>query len=179
VIIAVVLLVVIVGGLLVGLGFAGTGPLKSLKSGGGSNGGTTLVTYTSPDNTFSVGYPTGWQTKSATSGMGVEFTGPSQQIFEVLNFGANSALSPDDAVSIFCMAIGTKTAGPSSATISNQQWTREECETSSGTIVHTLTEAVTYKGQLFQIVYASLKESFASNQSQFFTPMEQSFKFLS
>lgn len=150
---------------------------KGGSSGPGGNSGVSLTTYTSSDGTFSVGYPNGWQKKAATDGTGVEFVGPAdQEAFEVVNLGT-SPIGPAELVSAACSA-GTQATGPTSVTISGQQWSREECNSAGSAPAHLVAEAVTHNGQAFLIVYGSAQANFASDQSTYYTAMEQSFQFL-
>ncbi len=183
VIIAVVLLVVIIGGV---IGF-----LLLKKGGSGSSSTIPLTTYTSPDNTFSIGYPTGWQQKTPSSdeGSGVEFIGPASQEFIITDLGSvadlGGSLTPALLDSAFCQggagsgggAGGAPTA-PQMVNIGGQNWTEEECDNSTGEI-HAAVETVFYKNQAYLIAYASPKASFGNDRSQFYSAMEQSFKFLS
>jgi hypothetical protein len=62
-------------------------------------------------------------------------------------------------------------------TVDGQQWTREECD-SPALGLHAIVETVVYKGKLYLLSYTSSADTFSRNRSQFFTPMEQSFTFL-
>lgn len=142
---------------------------------GGSSGGS-LKTYTSPDGKFSIGYPDSWQVSSDQNG--VEFTGPAnREDFKVSTYNDNG-LSPADTINGLCNIPGAAslTTNISSVTIGGQQWSRAECEFSN-TNLHQMIEAITYQGSDFVIRYESLDSAFASDQSTYYLPMQQSFKF--
>jgi hypothetical protein len=99
-------------------------------------------------------------------------------MFTAVNQGPQSgdALSADDA---FCASFSlTGSPGPhKTITLSGQQWTQETCDTLGG-ISRAVIEGVLYKGNLYIILYVDSPDSFASDQSNYFRPMEQSFTFL-
>ncbi|GEM_PF-805190 len=140
--------------------------------------------FTNTTMTFSIDYPVDWSEVKAPSGTGdgTEFLGTANQIFIVTDIGASSA-DPTILDDAFCEGangnggFGGKPTAPKQVMIDGQSWTQEECtNTSNGE--HAAVETVIYKGHVYLIAYASLIASFASNRSQYFTPMEQTFKFL-
>ncbi len=172
------LLVVIIGGV---IGFI-------LLKKGGSNG-PTLTTYTSSDNTFSVGYPTGWQTKQPPTdvGNGIEFVGTAGQMVIVAHVGSAGDVGSEATALFdagFCNGngqgggFGGAPTSPQAVSIGGQNWTQEECDNSTGD-KHAAVESVVYKGEFYFIAYESSKANFASDRSQYFGAIEQSFKFLS
>lgn len=145
---------------------------------GGSSSGGSLKTYTSQDGKFSIGYPDSWQASSDQGG--VDFTGPANhEDFKVSKYSDNGQ-SPSDIINQLCSIPGAAslTTNISSVTIGGQQWNRAECEFSNTTI-HQMIEAISYQGSDFVITYESLDAAFASDQSSYYLPMQQSFKFLS
>lgn len=190
-IVVILIAVLIIGGLgsVAALGFAGKGPLKSLGSTPTPAATATpkatatpsippgFQAFTSSDNTFSLAYPGDWQKSDATQGTGGQFIGPQQQLFLVAR--QDGALSPTDFDNGFCGSSGFGGTGstPKNVTIGGQGWTQEECDNSDGS-GHAVVESVVYKGGFYYIAYVSDAASFAQNQTSFFTPMEQTFKFL-
>jgi len=188
------ILVLLGGGLLVA-GIIGKGPLASLNGQPAGTGAaqtpaasptpTATPTPSAPPgfrvfinatNTFSIDYPSNWQEAKASAGSGAQFEGPEPQVFIVSDAGASGgdpALFDKD----FCDGFGGKPTAPKQVSIAGQQWTEEECNSSSGT-AHAAVEATFYTGHLYVIAYACYKATFAANRNQYFTPMEQSFKFL-
>lgn len=183
--IVVVLLVLIIGGIL---------GVVLLRKGSNTPGTTGTSATATPKATatqavpsgfqkfsnsdFSVVYPQAWTAKA--SGTGEQFTSASGQIFEVdVNQGTgsanNAAAAFDDT---YCSIIGNVTAGPTTVTIGGEQWTQEECQDKDGTLA-SVVEAVAHNGNLFSIAYLSLLDTFQTDKTQFYQPMEQSFKFLS
>src|SRR5579885_1261633 len=137
--------------------------------------------YISPDRTFSIIHPTTWKPGATSLGSdGAEFDSPAgpSQMFTAVNQGPQSgdALSADDA---FCASFSlTGSPGPhKTITLSGQQWMQETCDTLGG-ISHAVIEGVMYKGNLYIILYVDFPNSFKSDQTAYFTPMEQSFSFL-
>jgi hypothetical protein len=133
--------------------------------------------FTSPDNSFSIDYPSSWTNDSSTEGTGAQFTGPAGQVFIVTNGGAGQG-DPATNDAAFCQGVGGPASAPTQITIGGQQWTQEECDNSSGT-VHAVVDSVTYKGDLYLMAYASPKVTFPADKTQYYSPMEQSFRFLS
>jgi hypothetical protein len=133
--------------------------------------------FTSPDNTFSIVYPSDWTKDSSSEGTGAQFVGTAGQIFIVTNGGAGQG-DPATNDAAFCGALGGPPSAPKQVTISGQQWTQEECDNSSGT-QHAAVDSVSYKGNLYLIAYASPKATYASDNTKYYQPMEQSFQFLS
>ena len=183
IIIVIVLLVIIIGGV---LAFVFLGGKKNTGNTPGSSATNTpaatatqavpsgFKTFSNAD--FSVIYPQDWKTKTTSSGAGEQFSSTTGQVFEVdITKGASDAAAFDTA---YCGAIGKVTAGPTAVTIGGAQWTREECEDKAGSF-HTVVESVTHNSNLFSIAYLSLAPTYAVDKSQFYQPMEQSFKFLS
>lgn len=179
--IVVVLLVLIVGGIL-GVVLLKKGP-NTPGTTGTSATATPKATATQAvpsgfkqfSNTdFSVIYPQDWTAKSSSNGE--QFTSASGQIFEVdITSGGSDASVFDDA---YCGVIGKVTAGPTTVTIGGEQWTQEECQDQDGTL-DSVVEAVAHNGNLFSIAYLSLIDTIQTDKTQFYQPMEQSFKFLS
>jgi hypothetical protein len=200
-IMAALVLIVVLGGSLVALGANGKGPLAGL---GGQPTPTAQASptatptptatstpsappgykrYTNVANTFSIDYPVGWQETKFSEGDGAQFEGPLIQIVIVTDFGALGGGDPKVFDDAFCEGsngsggFGGKPTSPVQVTIGGQSWTQEECDNSDHTL-HAAVEAVIYNGHLYVLAYTSAKPAFSLNKSQYFAPMEQSFKFL-
>jgi hypothetical protein len=202
-IVGILIAVLIVGGLgsLAALGFAGKGPLKSLgatPTPAATATATATATpaatptpnipagfqqFTSDDNAFTIAYPSDWQQSAAPSGSGAQFTSSTGQVFFAFDSADTGGSSPADLDSAFCQGtngdggFGGTPSAPTAVTIGGQSWTQEECDNSSGTL-HAVAEAISYKGKIFFIAYASSKATFDQDKTQFYQPMEQSFQFL-
>ncbi len=136
--------------------------------------------YTHSDHSFRIIYPKDWQAKPATtvSGSGEQFTGPADQVVQVVNGGNGQPEDVGSSIDAFCVTFSFGPASPhTSITLAGQQWTREECDNPLG--LHAIAEATLYKGHLYLISFASPSDSFNSNRAKYFTPMEQGFAFLS
>jgi hypothetical protein len=133
--------------------------------------------FTSPDHTFCLVYPTGWQVANPLKGTGAAFSGPAHQVFTVANIGAFSGTPTDYDVG-FCDNLVGRVSQITSVTLDGQVWTQAHCAFDVGT-GRAIVESVIYKGNLYHLDYGSSAASFLSNQSQTFTPMEQRFRFLS
>jgi hypothetical protein len=187
VIISVIVLVVLVGGAVGAIALLGKKSNATNQTSGTPTATSIPPTPTQPavpagftqysGADFSIDYPSDWEKSSSSGDSGVTFTGPAAQIFEVINFGS-SPLSPAETDSAFCMGVGKQTAGPTAVTINGQQWTREECQDTGGEL-QAVVESVKHNGKIYLITYLSTAAEFSANQSQFFTPMEQTFTFLS
>jgi hypothetical protein len=173
VLIAAVLLVVLVG-TVVGVIVLRKNPTTSAPTCAALSGYTI---FTSPDHTFCLTYPTGWQVTGALQGTGAQFSGPAHQLFTVSNIGSFSG-TPADYDMRFCTNLDGTSSPTSTLTLSGQAWTQARCTINAGT-GRGIVEATVYKGNLYHMDYGSPTASFLSNRSQFFTSIEQSFRFLS
>ncbi len=186
--ISVIVLVALVGGTLLTLGLTKSGPFAPPSANHQTTPTPTPTTPTIPagfklftnrDKSFSIIYPQSWSHKNALSpnGTGEEFDGPSNQIVQALNGGKNDPSNTGSNDDAFCVVYGAITNPHTTVTIAGQKWTREECD-SFGGVSHAVVESVVYKGNLYLLSYASDKGTFNSDRAKYFTPMEQSFKFL-
>ncbi len=138
--------------------------------------------YTSPDKSFSIAYPPGWQVKEAAGGTGAEFDGPAHQVVIVTDIGSQTD-DPALIDSSFCQGtdgssgMGGAPGAAKTVSVGGQNWTQEECNNSDKS-AHAAVETVTYQGGSYLLTYASPSSAFASNRSTFFSPMEGSFQFL-
>lgn len=132
--------------------------------------------FTSPDHTFCLDYPTGWQVMNPSRGSGAQFSGPAHQVFTAANLGAYSGTAAgfDRAV---CLNLGGIAGLPITLTLAGQTWTQRLCFLDADHY-RTIIESSVYQGKLYHMDYGSATLTFLSNRSQFFTPMEQSFRFL-
>ena len=181
--IVVVLLILIIGGI---LAVALLGGKKNNNN--TSNNSPTSVPATATQSVpngfksfsnsdFSLIYPQDWTpATSSSSDNGETFTSATGQEFEVdVSQGESDPKAFDD---IFCSVIGSVTAGPTTVSIAGEQWTQEECEDQDGTL-HAVIEAVVHNGNLFSITYFSLGDTYPTDKTQFYQPMEKSFQFKS
>lgn len=142
---------------------------------------TSFTVYTSPDHKYQISYPTGWQPQVADGNPGkVSITGPDNQTFEVSDNAAIPGSSPATYVNGYCNAIGTTpvTVQTTTVTIAGQTWTQGDCDAGTNSSNSLIVEVVTYKGAVYQIDYGSSTANFQADADAFYTPMEQSFKFL-
>jgi serine/threonine protein kinase len=186
---SVVALVVVLGGVLLALGLTKTGPFAPSANHQATPTPTTpaipagFKLYTNKGQNFSIIYPGGWSVQPATTvnGSGEQFNGPANQVVQATHGGAAQASDLGSAVDAFCITFSfspTGTNGHTTVTVAGQQWTREECDNPTLSL-HAIVEAIAYKGSLYLLSYASPAGAFNSNRSKYFTPMEQSFTFLS
>lgn len=155
---------------------AGVTPTNTSSSG--------LTIYTSPDNTYKISYPTGWQVQTASGEPGgVGFSGTSGQFFEVKETAATSGFDPAQYVTDYCQSInvgqniGQTTGSP--VVLGGQTWFKAECGADAQPTTVVIVEVVTYKGALYQIDYSSSAAAFQADFNTYYGPMEQSFQFLS
>jgi hypothetical protein len=186
---SVIALVVVLGGILLTLGLTRTGPFAP---GSANHQATPTPTtaaipagfklYTNKDHSFSIVYPGGWDAQPAVTvnGSGEQFSGPASQTVQVVHGAAAQASDVGTSVDAFCTTFSfiPASGNHTTTTLAGQQWTREECDNPALSI-HAIVEAVAYKGTLYLLSYASPTGAFNSNRSRYFTPMEQSFTFLS
>jgi tetratricopeptide (TPR) repeat protein len=137
-------------------------------------------TFTSSDNSFRLVYPGEWQLQADLDGTGATFTSPDKQhVFTVR--ATNPGTAPADPAAVVvaaCSKAGGVLSSLRTVWISGQPWKQMNCDASGGSS-HLAAQAVLYQGKVFFMSYASPKGSFESTARQFFTPMEQSFQFLS
>ncbi len=184
---SVIALVVVLGGILLTLGLTKSGPFAPGSANHQATPTPTTATipagfklYTNKDHSFSIIYPGSWSAQPAVTvnGSGEQFTGPANQTVQVVHGGATQSSDVGSSVDAFCLTFSLSTNSHTTATIAGQQWTREECDNPALSI-HAIVEAIAYQGSLYLLSYASPSGAFNSNRSQYFTPMEQSFQFLS
>ena len=183
-VISAVVLVVLVGGILLTLGLTKTGPFAPSSANNRTTPTTSTVPagfklFTNQDKTFSIIYPEKWSVKDpiSISGVGKEFDGPANQVLQVSNGGSSQSSETGTSDDAFCLVFGATTNAHTTVTIDGQTWTREECD-SYASISHAIVETVVYKGNLYLLSYAAPKDTFNSDRTRYFTPMEESFTFL-
>lgn len=127
---------------------------------------------------FSVAYPGDWTAKASSSGDGEQFTGPTSQVFQI-DINQDTPAGQESAFNAaFCQVLNSKGKGtPTTVTIGGQTWQQLDCQDDGS--LHAVVESVVYKGALYSIAYLSLSPTFASDKTQFYSPMEQSFAFAS
>ncbi len=183
----VVVALLLVLGSLAATGLAGRGPLGFLGSKPTATAtaqATATPTvpagfkrYVNPDHTFSLIYPANWSATRYIQGTGEQFEGPGSQVVIVTNGGANTPDHASSNADAFCVVYSGHPSPHKTVIISGQQWIQEECDHFTGT-AHAVVATIVYKGNLYLLSYAAPKSSFASNNRQYFTPMEHSFTFL-
>lgn len=140
-----------------------------------------FVLTTSPDHTFRLAYPAGWQTQTSSQDV---FTGPTGQYFEATNDGPLAgAADMRQLVTGYCNGVSPDMAinlvQTTTVRLGGQNWTRGNCDAGKATVtLAVIVEVVIYKGLVFVIEYGSPVASFASDQTSYYALMEQSFHFL-
>jgi hypothetical protein len=142
-----------------------------------------LTVYTSPDGKYQISYPAGWQQQTADGNPGrSSFMGPDSQYFEVTDNGGVPGSDPVDLVNGYCHAIqadqAAATVQTTTVTLAGQTWTKGDCDAGTQSSTDLVVEVVEYNGVVYQMDYASSLANFQADADAFYTPMEQSFKFL-
>ncbi len=183
VVVSIILLVVIAGGVITAIALTSK---KTTSNTPGNPGNSPTATptqgipagftqFTGAD--FSIAYPSSWTKSGDSQGSGgQDFTGPTGQTFQISVDPHGSEGEIPVLLSTFCSILGNSKVTPTTVTIGGQQWQQADCGESSS--LHTVIEAVFYKGKLFQISYGSLAQTFDNDKTQYFAVMEQSFAFL-
>jgi hypothetical protein len=134
---------------------------------------------------YSLLYPGNWAAVPAQSISkdDEEFIKSPQEMFEVQVIaqvsGQPTPQRLDDVTCQTFFGANNKPDAPTMVNFANQQWTRETCEGSiKGTNMQVLVESTVYQNRVYTLAYNAPSTSFASDQQQYFTPMEQSFTFL-
>ena len=142
---------------------------------------TGMTVYTSPDHKYQLSYPTGWQVNGADGNPGkVVFSGPNQN-FEVSDDASTTpGGDPAQLIMDWCNAIGQNTSQVTGTPVvlAGQTWFKAECGDDAQPSEPLIVEVVTYQGAVYQIDYSSSEASFQADDAAFYTPMEQSFRFL-
>ncbi|HEU5368234.1 MAG TPA: PsbP-related protein, partial [Ktedonobacterales bacterium] len=144
---------------------------------------TGMTVYTSPDHTYQISYPTGWQEQTMDGNPGkVSFTGPNNQNFEVSDNAGIPGTDPATLITGYCQAVqqsqGSGQVMGTPVVLDGQTWFKAQCGADAQPVNVLIVEVVLYKGAFYQIDYASSGADFQADDNTFFTPMEQSFKFL-
>lgn len=148
-----------------------TAPTKSVPAG--------FTKYDGGAHLFTIVYPSDWKV-----GDGVEsqdFTGPDGQHFFV-DVTLLGTASPGDAAATntqVCQNVATthgKSAGttPATITMNDQHWQQLDCGV-TGTVHYVVESLVSQRGDIYTLDYGSPAAAFASDRTQFFSVMEQSF----
>ncbi|HLW02855.1 MAG TPA: protein kinase [Ktedonobacterales bacterium] len=183
-----IMLVALLGGTLLTLGLTKSGPFAPASANHQATPTPTSAPvpagfklFTNGNDNFSVIYPSGWDAQPAVTvtGSGEQFNGPAKQTVQVVHGGAAQPSDTGSSVDAFCTTFSFSPVnnGHTTTTLAGQQWTREECDNPTLGL-HAIVEAVAYKGHLYLFSYASPTSAFNNNRRQYFSPMEQSFKFL-
>jgi hypothetical protein len=144
---------------------------------------TSFTVYTSPDHTYRISYPTGWQEQTVDGNPGkVSFTGPNSQEFEVNDNASTPGGDPAQLITEYCQAVQPGQAASqvvgTPVVLGGQTWLKAQCGAAAQPSTVLIVEVVTYKGAVYQIDYASSGASFQADDTTFYMPMEQSFQFL-
>jgi hypothetical protein len=139
-----------------------------------------FVFYTSQDHTYLLAYPTGWLILSANGQ--TQFTGVGQ-LFEVSETGGAAQANPAQSVNSFCQSkqagVAPDPVQTTTVNLAGQSWTRANCDAGAqGPAIQWVVEVAIYKGISYQIDYTSPIVEFKRDNSQYYTPMERSFRFL-
>ncbi len=142
-----------------------------------------LTVYTSPDHTYQISYPTGWQEQTADGNPGkASFTGPDNQYFEVSDNASTPGGDPAQLITDYCQAVQPGQAASqvmgTPVVLGGQTWLKAQCGAEAQPATVLIVEVVTYKGAVYQMDYSSPGASFQANDNAFYMPMEQSFQFL-
>ncbi|HLW03223.1 MAG TPA: hypothetical protein VKT82_31545 [Ktedonobacterales bacterium] len=140
-----------------------------------------MTVYTSPDHTYHISYPSGWQAQPADGNPGkVDFSGPNQN-FEVTDDAGTKGADPAQLITDYCNAIGQTTSQVVTGTpvvLAGQTWFKAQCGDDPQPSEPLVVEVVTYQGAVYQIDYSSPAASFQADDTAYYAPMEQSFQFL-
>jgi hypothetical protein len=142
-----------------------------------------LTAYTSPDHKYRLSYPSGWQVQTADGNPGkASFMGPNNQYFEVSDDASIPGAELDQLITQYCQAVQPGQAASHvvgiTVTLGGQTWFKAPCSADAQPASELIVEVTTYKGSVYQLDYSSPGPSFLSDDSTFYTPMEQSFQFL-
>ncbi|HEY7350546.1 MAG TPA: hypothetical protein VH599_19715 [Ktedonobacterales bacterium] len=173
-------IVCLAGFLLAGCGSSGssaakTTPTPTTRSAAAVPAGFTI--YKNAD--FSLSYPTKWVKQNPANGTGVQYQGPTNQIFVVASLGKLQN-TPETFDAAFCSLAGfggTSAGAPKKVTINGETWTQQQCSDPKGS-KSAVVESTVYDTQFYYMAYGSPSASFQTNRSQYFNTMEQSFTFL-
>lgn len=150
-----------------------TAPTKSVPAG--------FKKYDGGAGLFTIFYPSDWKVGDGV--MSQDFTGPNGQTFNVdVELVGNA--SPGDAAANnaqVCQNVaasgGGATPKPATITINGQQWQQLDCG-DNGTLHYVVETVISSRGDIYSMSYGAPSASFASDKTQFFSVMEQSFTYL-
>jgi hypothetical protein len=128
--------------------------------------------------TFHVAYPSGWKQANPPNGTGVEYTGPTNQVFAAASLGKIQQ-TPQAFDTAFCGQAGfggTPTGAMKLVKISGASWMQQECTDAKGGKT-AVVESTVYNKNFYYIAYGSQTASFQANRTHYFSTMEQSFTF--
>jgi hypothetical protein len=179
VIVSVIVLVVIAGCVIGALALTSKkSPTANNPSGTSAPGVTPTSSIPSgfqkfSNSQFSIAYPSGWDKQA--SGGGEQFVSQAGQLFQVLIQPGDQTEIPT-LLSTLCSVFGKPIGSPTTVTIAGQPWQQQTCG-DNGTPSASV-EATVHQSQIFEIDYTSLTGTYAADKTQYFTPMEQTFQFL-
>lgn len=128
--------------------------------------------------TFHVAYPSGWKQANPPNGTGVQYTGPTNQVFTAASLG-NIQQTPQAFDTAFCGQAGfggTPTGATKIVKIDGASWMQQEC-TNAKDGKTAVVESTVHNKNLYYMAYSSPTAGFQANKTHYFTPMEQSFTF--
>jgi hypothetical protein len=131
-----------------------------------------------------VQYPTGWQvTPPAGPNAQYRFSGPAHQQFQVNHIPVTAATDMAPLMTATCQAgqpgLPTSSVQTQTVSLAGQTWMRGDCDAGTQSSTELVVEMVAYKGQVYTLDYESPTANFPADQSAYYAPMEESFRFLS
>jgi uncharacterized protein (DUF2345 family) len=111
------------------------------------------------------------------------FTGPANQKFQVNQLPAINVTSLAPLITATCQAeqpgVASSSVQTQPVSLAGQTWTRGDCDAGTQSTTDLVVEMVVYKGQVYTMDYESPAATFQADKNAYYTPMEQSFTFLS
>jgi DNA-directed RNA polymerase subunit RPC12/RpoP len=154
-----------------------------------------FTAYQDPSGLYQIVYPTNW-VKTSTSGdfglttlAGADSSGHAN-VFEVEYIKGAAPGTATTVVDTFFSGLAnsihgqvSNKQGPTQVTLSGESWTRESADvtaTAAGTtqVQHVVVQVATHGGYTFVIAYLAQASGFDATNTSTFTPMLDSFKFL-
>jgi hypothetical protein len=111
------------------------------------------------------------------------FSGPAHQQFQVNHLPINAGADMAALILATCQAgqpgLPASSLQTQPVALAGQTWLRGDCDAGAQSSTELVVEMVAYKGQVYTLDYESPTASFPTDRSAYYTPMEQSFQFLS
>jgi hypothetical protein len=136
--------------------------------------------YVNSAQTYQIAYPSGWTILNGKTQ--TQFTGGSQ-LFAVSVSSVAAGATPAQIVNAYCQSLQKGVAPnpvPTSVVpLAGQSWTRANCDArAQSPAIELVVEVTLYKGSVYQMDYTSPIVEYSRDQSRYYGPMEQSFRFL-